>query len=59
MTVVLVLVVPPAPLHSSVKVVVPASGALLALPLVEREPLQPSLAVQLAALVLLQLSEVG
>ena len=46
---------PPAPEQVRVKVVVALSAALLSLPLVARAPLQPSLAEQLVALVLLQL----
>ena len=55
-TVTVWLDVPPGPVQLSVKLVVALSGAEASLPLVALVPLQPSAAVQLVALVLLQVS---
>lgn len=59
LTVVVALATPPAPVQVSVKLVAPLNAALLAVPLVPRAPLQPPLAVQLVALLLLQVSVVA
>jgi hypothetical protein len=58
LTVALVVALPPAPVHTSVKTVVVESACVTSLPDVVRAPDQPPEAVQLVALVLLQVSVV-
>ncbi len=56
MTIAVFHTVPPSPVHSSVKLVVPLSAVVDSVPDVPREPLQPSCAVHEVALVDDQLS---